>query len=289
MMRLPAFASLRTVVLGAVLCAALLESGTAEAGRVRFGGSAHVSGSVRFRGGATSVRFARPWFRPRVWVGGSIWVGSYYWPRPYYYYYYPESVPSYYGQSYYPVAPSQTFAQPPGVMAPQPAPRPSLPTFGIGAAAGGTKVQDRSDSSDLSVLARLRLTPGLLIEGEFGKTTFADNIRVDRRIGGSLVWELGAYNSWAPYLLGGGGVQQAEVDGSFTTTQQFFEAGIGLRWALSRNLHIMADVRAGTRKTVDSNQPSDVPSVLRSVSPPLSPDSENENFTRGRLAAMLYF
>jgi hypothetical protein len=288
MMRLPAFASLRTLVLGGAIAAALLQSGTAEAGRVHFSGSARVSGSVRIHSGATSVRFARSWYRPRVWVGGSIWVGGYYWPRPYYYYYYPEYVPSYYGGSYYPVAPSQTFAQPPGVVA-APPPRPSLPTFGIGVAAGGSKVQDRSDSSDLSALVRFRLTPGLLIEGEFGKTSFPDDVRVDRRIGGSLLWEIGAYNSWAPYLLGGGGVQQADVNGSFSTTQQFFEAGIGLRWALSRNLHLTADVRAGTRKTIDSNQPSDVPVALRTVAPPTSSTGDNENFTRGRLAAILYF
>ena len=88
------------VVLGGVLGAAtLLQSGTAEAGHVRFSGSARFSGHVR-----GSVHFARPvtrsW-RPRVWVGGSVWVGGYYYPRPYYYYYYPEYVPSYYGSGSY--------------------------------------------------------------------------------------------------------------------------------------------------------------------------------------------
>jgi hypothetical protein len=237
------------------------------------------------------VRFARPVWRPRVWFGGSVWIGGgyYYYPRPYYYYYYgPEYVPSYYG-SYYPVQPTAA----PGVAAPIAPPRPSLPTFGIGVFAGGSSVQNvdnKLDTSDLGALARLRLTPGLLIEGEIAKTSFKDNTRVDRRIGGSLIFEIGAHNSFAPYLLAGGGVQQADVDGAFTTTQDFGEIGVGLRWALSRNLHLAFDIRAGRSKTVDTNQPDMVTNTARSVAPPTGSTGDNtEDFTRGRLAAILNF
>lgn len=282
------------MVLSGVLGAALLAPGTAEAGRVRFGGG----GSVRFSGHAgASVRFARPvvrsswrpFWRPRVWVGGSIWVGGYYYPRPYYYYYYPyypESVPSYYGGSYYPVAPG---ASAPGAVAVA-APRPALPTFGIGVFAGGTNVQDRQDSTDVGAMARLRLGTGLLLEGEIAKTTFKDNVRVDRRIGGSLLYEFGAYNSLAPYVLAGGGVNQADVNGSFNTTQDFGELGVGLRWALSRNLHLTFDIRAGRRKTIDSNQPNDLTTAVRSIAPPSGGvNNDTEDYTRGRLAAVLNF
>lgn len=286
MMRLPGPSS-AVVLAGVIGCATLLQSGTADAGRVRFGGGARFSGRVHVHGSSGArFRFARPAWRPRVWVGGSVWVGGYY-PRPYYYYYYPEYVPTYYGGgyyggSYYPVQPSAA----PGIAAPAPAPRPSLPTFGIGVAAGGTNVQDRKDSSDLSALVRFRMTPGLLLEGELGKTSFEDDVRVDRRIGGSLIWEIGAYNSLAPYLLGGAGVQQAEVDGSFTTTQQFGELGVGLRLALGRNLHLTLDIRGGSRKTI-SDEP-DIRVVDRAVSPSMEID-DTENYTRGRLAAILYF
>jgi len=297
MMRLPiprqlsghSFAALAPLVLGGVIGLATLQGGTAEAGR------AHFSGSVRFSGHArsgVSVHFARPFgrsfWRPRarVWVGGSVWVGGYY-PRPYYYYYYPETVPSYYGNSYYPVGPS---AAPGVVAAPLAPPRPSLPTFGIGVAAGGSNVQGKQDTSDLSVLGRLRLTPGLLIEAELGKTSFPDNVRVDRRIGGSLIWEIGAYNTFAPYLLGGAGVQQADVNGSFSTTQDFAEAGVGLRLALSHNLALTVDIRAGRRKTIDSNQPDVVTNVVRTIAPPSGGNNnDTEDFTRARLAALLYF
>jgi hypothetical protein len=284
MMRLrrprPAFSAL--VLGGAIGAATLLQGGIAEAGHAHFSGRAHFGG--HWHGGGT-VRFARPVWRPRVWVGGSVWVGGYY-PRPYYYNYYPEYVPSYYGTSYYPVQPTAA----PGVVAVA-EPRPALPTFGIGVFAGGSNVDNREDSSDLGALARFRLTPGLLIEGEIGRTEFKDNVRVDRRIGGSLLYEIGAYNSFAPYLLAGGGVQQADVDGSFTTTQDFGELGVGLRWALSRNFHLTFDIRAGRRQTIDSNQPDVVPVALRTIAPPSGTHNSNdtEDYTRGRLAAILYF
>jgi hypothetical protein len=280
--------------LGLALGLGALE-GTAEAGRARFGGGVRISGRAH---GSVSVRFARPWrsfWRPRVWVGGSVWVGGYYYPRPYYYYYYPEYVPSYYygyggygggyGSSYYPEQPNAA----PGVVAAAPQ-RPPMPTFGIGVAAGGSNVDGHKDSSDLSALVRFRLTPGLLIEGELGRTEFENNVRVDRRIGGSLVWEIGARNSFAPYILGGAGVQQADVDGSFSTTQEFGELGVGLRLALSRNLHLTLDVRAGARKAIDSNQPDNVTASVRTIAPPTGNNGDDtEKFTRARLAAILYF
>jgi hypothetical protein len=280
----------------------LLQSGTAEAG-VHVSGRVHVGGSVRVHaggGGNFAVRggrpYARPWHRHR-WFGGSVWVGGYYYPRPYYYYY-PEYVPSYYGyapqQGYYPVQPGG-----PGVAVAAPiiAPPPAPPTFGIGVFAGGTSIRDgqggsQQESSDLGALARIRLTPGLIVEGEIAKTTFKDDVRVDRRIGGSLIWEIGARHALAPYLLVGGGVSQAKVDGSFTTDQDYGEIGVGLRLALSRNLHLAFDVRGGARKTIDSDQPNIISSTARSVAPPVAVGNNNddtENYGRARLAAILNF
>ena len=296
MMRLPRLHSFPALILGAALgLSALLQSGTAEAGHVHFSGGAHVSGRVQWRGGSSvSVHYSRPISRPvwrsRAWFGGSVWVGrGYYYPRSYYYYYGPEYVPSYYGSSYYPVQPAAA----PSVVAATPPAQPSLPTFGIGVFAGGSSVQNvdsRLDTSDLGALGRLRLTPGLLVEAEIAKTSFKDNERVDRRIGGSLIYEIGAQNTFAPYLLAGGGVQQADVDGAFTTTQDFGEIGVGLRWALSRNLHLTFDIRAGRSATIESDQPDVVTNPARSVAPPSGVNSDNtEDYTRGRLAAILNF
>ena len=232
-------------------------------------------------------------------MSGSVYVGPTYryYPRPYYVYY-PVYVPSYYQTtSYYPVEPAP---QGPSMVAPAPVQRP-LPRFALGAFLGGSAVEAQDGgahgSDDMGLLARFRLTQGLLIEGEIGKTSYdingIDNARVDRRLGGSLVWEIGARNRWAPYLLGGLGVQQAEVGGGeFQTTQNFAELGVGLRWAISRNFHLAADARVGTRDSMDSSSDQMVyatGTTARVITPPTEASDENEEYTRFRLSAFIYF
>jgi hypothetical protein len=273
----------------------LLHTEDAEAGRrgrVWFGGG----GGVRFGArGSVSVHWSSPpraTYRPRSWsVGGSVYVGGGYYPRYYRpYYYYPQYVPSYYGeQTYYPVQPAAA----PGVAVVVADPRPDLPKLGIGLFAGGVAVQDQDDSNDMGILGRLRLgNSGLLIEGELGKTSYTNDLRVDRRLGASLIWEIGARNRFAPYLLAGLGVQQADVADEYKTTQNFAEVGIGVRYAITPHIHITADVRAGSRDTMSSDSPNaDVPgAVKRTIGPPTeTADDDNENYTRARLSAILYF
>jgi hypothetical protein len=268
---------------------------SAEAGRgrghVRFGGGARVHAHVR---GNVSVGWSRPAYRRhagRGWsVGGRIYVGPrvHYYPRYYYprhYYYTP--VPSYYTyryeQNYYPVHPGTPAPQVAAVMAPPP--RPDLPKLGIGLFAGGVSVEDQDDSSDVGAIARLRIgNSGFLIEGELGKTTYRDDIRVDRRLGASLIYEFGAYNKLAPYVLAGLGVQQAEVEGDFETRQNFGELGVGLRWAITPHFHLLFDVRGGTRENAEEQVFEDRAARVAAPIP-----QESEDYTRGRLAAMLYF
>jgi len=284
------------LVVGTFGLLSTIGSETAEAGRrgrVWFGGGGGGSVRVHARAGA-SVHWSRPApvYRPRSsWsIGGSIYVGT---PAPRYryyrpYYYTDAYVPSYYGSSYYPVAPA---AQPGIVVAV--APRPALPKLGLGLFAGGSSVEDVNESSDIGVLGRLRLGDGgLLIEGELGKTSYENDLRVDRRLGASLVYEIGARNRFAPYVLGGFGVQQADVAGTYSTTQNFAELGIGLRYAITPKFHLAADVRAGTRNTMSSDDPSREPvmgTIARTVSPPSSSSDESEEYTRARLSAILYF
>lgn len=311
MMRLPRPVSSLALVLSSVLGLSLAQSGTAEAGHGHFGGSVRIGGGIHVRGGV-SVRFGRPGRvfvgRPRVWGGSRWWWRGWYWPRPYYYYYYtPEYVPSYYG-TYYPVQPGESVAAP-GTVAVAPRRQP-MPVLGLGVSAGGTRINGMDAATELGLLGRIRLTDGLLIEAEVAKDTLKGDVpacrpglacidrtngeRIDRRIGGSLIYELGARNSLAPYILAGGGIQQAKVSSGdffgsdFTTTQDFGEIGAGLRLALSRNFHIAADIRAGRRKTIDSNQ--NVALVARTILPPTSATgSDTEDYTRGRIAAILNF
>jgi hypothetical protein len=287
------------LLVGAIAFASSLgASQLAEAGRFHFGGGVRFHGHVSV---GSSWHFARPAWRPHRWsVGGSIYIGPRYtyYPRPYYVYY-PQYVPWYYQtESYYPVSPAPVAA--PGVVA---VARPELPRLGIGLFAGGSQVEAQDggsmhESDDVGVLARFRLTPGLILEGELGKTSYDeanyDNVRVDRRLGGSLLYEIGAYNRWAPYVLAGIGVQQADVAGTYETTQDFAELGVGIRFALSRQVHIAFDVRAGSRSTVSSDMtapppPPSAETMARVISPPAESSDEPEEYTRARLSAILYF
>ncbi|HEX5062412.1 MAG TPA: outer membrane beta-barrel protein [Kofleriaceae bacterium] len=286
------------LVLGALVASSLGVSGVAEAQRVRFSGGVRWSGGVSVTSG--SWHFARPAWSPSRWhVRGSIYVGPTYryYPRPYYVYY-PAYVPSYYeSTSYYPVQPAAV--QAPGVVAVTPVREP-LPRLGIGLFAGGSAVESQTgdsthESDDLGLLGRFRLTPGLIIEGEIGKMTYdvdgVENARVDRRLGASLLYEIGAYNRWAPYILVGTGVQQAEVGGEFTTTQDYGEIGAGLRWAVTPRFHLALEFRAGSRGTVASDEPMLTPAGTtgRVITPPSASSDETEEDTRGRLNAILYF
>jgi hypothetical protein len=291
------------LALGLSTLATVAHVDSAEAGRYRyrFGGGGNVRVHARVPSGGVSVRYSRPYYSSsprRTWsVGGRVWVGGGYYPRyryyrPHYYYYQP--VPSYYGyyeQSYYPVAPApvQQPAQPPAVAVAAPAPRRELPKFGIGLFAGGVSVENVDESSDVGVLGRFRLSKGLLIEGEVGKTSYEENLRVDRRMGASLVYEIGAHNRFAPYILAGVGVQQAEVGGEFNTTQNFGELGVGLRFAVTPNVHLLFDLRAGSRASVSSDDPDLAGAAARTISPPSANSDESEEYSRARMSAVLYF
>jgi hypothetical protein len=319
MMRLPTYRHLLpTLALGGALA---LSGGLAEAGHSggghsggggHFSGGAHFSGHVSggFRSGGFHASgsfhavgsfrggFARPGVRSRGWYGrggyyGRGWYGGYYSPWAWGYGYpYAYETPAYYygyGATYYPVQPAYAPPPPPAI-----AHHHSLPTFGIGVFAGASNNNDNTDqqSTEVGALGRIRLgQSGLLIEGEIAKMSFKNDERVDRRLGGSLIYEIGAHNSFAPYILAGGGVEQASVDGSFTTTQDYGEVGVGVRLALSRNLSLTADIRAGRRTAVDSDQPVAISDAARTVAPPsgLNGSSDTEDYTRGRIAAILNF
>ncbi len=259
----------------------------ADAGvRVRVGGRAHVrvgGPRVRVRAPRVRVRVHRPAPPPvRVRVGGSIYVGVGWYHRTRFA---APPPPAVYddcncGGDYYPVAPAPTV----GVAAAAYT-RPELPRWGLGVAAGGVDVQGEAAGDDLALIGRFRMTPGLSLEGELGKSELADGSRVDRRLGASLVWELSPYNRWSPYVVGGLGVTQVEVgDDVYETSQEFGEVGVGLRWAVTPKLHLGADIRAGSRSASEDAMPLDA--AYRAVTPPTD---ESEEYTRARLSGVLFF
>lgn len=282
----------RVIASAALAAAAAFGIAVSNESEAQAGVHVHIGGHVHVHigGGHGTVHWTvhRPPPPPPVdvHVGGAIWVGggTYYGPR----YSAPPPPPSYgcdCGTSdYYPV----TAGPAPVVVASSPA-RPALPRWGVGVAAGGVDVQGNHSGDDLALLGRFRFTPGLSIEGEIGKSSLADNSRVDRRMGASLVYEIGAYNRWAPYAVGGMGVTQVDVGGGdYQSDQSFAELGVGLRFSLSSRIDIAADVRAGSRKTITESK-ADTGTTVGAAAMVVPPADGNEDYTRFRLSAMLYF
>lgn len=282
----------RSTLLATALAALAIGAGTEREARADI--RVHVGGHAHVRVGGGGFRTPRVHWRPRwnyarpayrVQVRGAIWLGGgYYYNRPYaappppaYCDCGPSTVPS-----YYPVAPAPvTYA---AAVA-----RPELPRFGVGLFAGGVDVGGEHYGDDFGLLARLRLSRGLLIEGDIGKSELADGARVDRRLGAGLVWELGAYNRWAPYFVGSLGVMQTEVgggDNNWETTQSYGELGVGLRFAVTPSFHLAVDIRGGQRQQIEEDGTRASVGVAREVTPA---KGDGEEYTRARLSAILYF
>ncbi len=276
------------ILIGSSLAAAslLAVAAPASAGvRIHFGGGVRVGGHV---GG--SIRWSRParvWRpAPRPFVSGSIYVGSSGYQEGYYPggYVYP-TYPTYAAPvvpSYYPVAPG-----PSGPSAYQyAAPAPQLSRFAIGVFAGGVATENDAQGDDVGLLARVRLSPHFLVEGELGRSRMGEGTRVDRRLEGAGIYETHPYNTITPYLLAGIGAQDAEVGSTWKTQQSFAEVGGGLRWQLSPALQILGDVRFGQRSETNGQQarPTDV--AARSIAPQADAP---EGYSRVRLAAALSF
>jgi hypothetical protein len=176
----------------------------------------------------------------------------------------------------------------PGAAAPAaypPAPITPLPTWGFGVFAGGVEVDGGPAGDDLGLLARLRLSDNLLVEAEVGKTELAEGARVDRRLGGGLVWELTPRADFSLYGVGAMGVTQAQFGDRWETDQKFGELGLGLRWRATDKLHLAADFRAGARRS-DADHVAPTDAAARLLAPV---DDGAEQYSRGRLSAIMYF
>ncbi len=254
-------------------------------GRGRVHGRVHVGGRYsgpRYYGrGYRGYRpYYRPYYRPRVHLR--------YYSRPYffpYYYGYRYAAPP---PCYYECGPSYYSAPPPVVVAARVRDEPPLPRLGIGIFGGSVGVEGNDSGADLGLVGRLRLTRHFMLEAEVSKTELADGERVDKRIGGALLLDLMPYSALSPFVLGGGGFGQTDVnDGTFTAEQLYGELGVGLEWRLGRHFAIFGDLRAGVR---ESNASDDEFLLVRGVAGGNDPVvDDNERFTRARIGALLYF
>jgi hypothetical protein len=169
---------------------------------------------------------------------------------------------------------------PPPVIVSAPAP---LPRLGIGVFAGSMDVEGQEIGSDVGLLGRFRLTDHFQIEGELAKSEIADSTRVDRRVGGALLYDFSPRSALSLNVLAGIGYSETEIGGGdFAAQQGYGELGVGLTWNLSRHLALSGDIRAGQRETAGDDV------VLRSSVEPV-PMQEQESYTRARLSALLFF
>jgi hypothetical protein len=101
------------------------------------------------------------------------------------------------------------------------------------------------------------------------------------------MFKFAPYSALSPYVLGGGGFGQTDVDdGRFTAEQGYGELGVGLEWALTRHIALFGDLRAGVRET---NASQDEILLVRGGGGPDPSVDDNERFSRARIGAMLYF
>jgi opacity protein-like surface antigen len=246
--------------------------------------SASASASVRVRPYSRGAgRYHRPRPRPVVryypsyyWGGGVYFGVRYASPPPCYY---NECGPYYYSNYGYP-----TYHRP-AVVAAQPAPRPDLPRFGLGLFAGGTTLQGGDHGSDLGVVGRFRLTPHLQIEGEIAKSELFEGQRIDRSMGGALLYDFAPWSRLSLYLLGGLGAGSTEVAGDISADHVYGELGIGLDWRLTERLSLIADLRAGQRAIERDGGDR----LLLRAGPTLAPVEEEQDYTRGRVGLLLFF
>jgi opacity protein-like surface antigen len=240
----------------------------ADAGRlrVRVGGSVQAAGHIYIGGGGYRRRHYVRSYYPGTYVG--VQFAS------------PPPPPCYEcGATAYYVEPAP---QPQvAYVAPEPPP-PPVPLFGLGVFAGGVDVERGESGNDLGLFARLRLTHHLRLEGEISRTEHDDGMRIDRRMGGALLYDFAPYARLSPYILGGLGAGRTEMDdGRYGAQQGYGELGIGLEWRLTDHLSLIGDLRAGARET----RPDDGAVMLQTA----PTREEEENYTRGRLGALLFF
>lgn len=236
-----------------------------------------VGGSIRVRIGAPHIRvrhrrrYRRRHYRPRrVHVYGGYYTYRFASPPP----------PPAYDCDVVPTYTTRTTAP---VITTTVVRRDPLPRFGIGITAGRFEAEQGRDADEFGVFARLRLTDALELELESSKTEHDAGDRIDKKFGGALYLDLAPRSDWAPYMVGGLGVQESEGNnGSWTSERSYGEVGGGLRWRLNRSFTVAGDLRVGRSTVIEDDQDYVALSVLPEI-------QDDENYTRLTLKGILYF
>lgn len=156
--------------------------------------------------------------------------------------------------------------------------------WGLGAFAGSMSTRGMESGSDLGLFAQYRFSQAIRAELELAKSKQADGGRVDRRVGGAILYNLTPHRRLSPFLLMGAGYGQSEIAaGEFHAQQGYGEVGAGLRLRLTPSIHIVGDLRSGRRSTKDG----DVYMSKSSMSG--ASVEEDEGYTRLRVGGLISF
>ncbi|MGE5184303.1 MAG: outer membrane beta-barrel protein [Acidobacteriota bacterium] len=166
---------------------------------------------------------------------------------------------------------------------------------------GATNVTTVSES-DLGIVGRVRFARNFLVDAELGRSTsswsgadavqpgMTTTVRVDKRVGAAIVYDLLPDRGFSPYALAGLGLQRVNLIGNWDATQDYAELGIGVRMAITPNVQVTFDVRAGARRTLRSDPEDRIDSSAMIVAPPAASASDtSEDYTRARIAGVVCF
>jgi hypothetical protein len=129
-------------------------------------------------------------------------------------------------------------------------------------------------------LLRLRLNSSFDLEGEISRSRAQGEPTYDRA-GLGLVWKIGSLSGLRPYVVGAvGGV---EASGMTDARRGYAEAGVGLELKLTRSLRLAGDVRSGTMRLGQGDEPQ-----AKTFGAPMLRDHD-ASYSRARIGALLYF
>ncbi len=206
-------------------------------------------------------------------------------------------------------APAVASAEPPGDTPAAEAVQPPPVSFALGLEIGtfdtahpqATSVTTVSET-DLGIVGRVRLSRSFLVDAELGRSTsswsgaestqpgMTTTVRVDKRFGAAIAYDLLPDRAFSPYVLAGLGMQRVNLVGNWDATQDYAELGIGARLAITPNVQITFDLRAGARRTLSSDPADRLDASEMIVAPPASSASDtSEDYTRARIAGVVCF
>ena len=278
---------------------ALPSVASAERYRVRVGGDVHVRarGHVRIGGPRTGStaratgppryrRHYRPHFRPRLYVRPYARPYVYY-PGVYWGYRYAAPPPPACYEACGPSASAYYQAPPQPVAVGHVIERDPLPRLGIGVFGGSVDTENNEAGSDIGLVGRVRLTRHFLLEAEVAKSELDDGSRVDRRLGGSLLFDFLPYSDFSALRARRRRVRPDRRG------RRHLHRPAGLRRARRRP-------RVGARPPHHACSVTSVPALaptrpttrrvtLAPARAVLERRRTRERFTRARIGALLYF